>query len=118
MKYDDRHTIRAGSNGHTPNRAATAAPVKTNERLKDVSAATPTSAAPLDFRKIRRFILFAVGLVALAAGGLWLREWWTVGRFIEATDDAFVGADITTIASKVPGFIVNVAVADNQRVRA
>jgi membrane fusion protein, multidrug efflux system len=118
MKYDDRHTIRAGSNGHTPNRAATAAPVKTNERLKDVSAATPTSAAPLDFLKIRRFILFAVGLVALVAGGLWLREWWTVGRFIEATDDAFVGADITTIASKVPGFIVNVAVADNQRVRA
>ena len=60
--------------------------------------------------------MFAAGLVGLAAGGLWLREWWTVG--IEATDDAFVGADITTIASKVPGFIVKVAVTDNQRVRA
>ena len=47
-----------------------------------------------------------------------MREWWSVGRFIEATDDAFVGADITTIASKVPGFVVRVGVTDNQRVRA
>ena len=115
MKYDDRHTIKAGSNGHTPSRAATGAPAKTNDRSKNVSA-TPALAASLDFRKIRRFVLFAAGLLGLAAGGLWLREWWTVG--IEATDDAFVGADITTIASKVPGFIVKVAVTDNQRVRA
>jgi membrane fusion protein (multidrug efflux system) len=59
-----------------------------------------------------------VGLIVLTAGGVWLREWWLVGRFIEATDDAFVGADITTIASKVPGFVTRVAVSDNQRVRA
>jgi membrane fusion protein (multidrug efflux system) len=62
--------------------------------------------------------LFVAILVALVAGGLWLREWWSVGRFFEATDDAFVGADITTIASKVPGFVVKVPVRDNQRVRA
>jgi membrane fusion protein, multidrug efflux system len=68
--------------------------------------------------RIRRAILLAVGLIVLAAGGFWLREWWLVGRFIEATDDAFVGADITTIASKVPGFVTRVAVSDNQRVRA
>jgi Arc/MetJ family transcription regulator len=53
-----------------------------------------------------RRILVTAGLVAVAGGGLWLREWWWVGRFFEETDDAFVGADITTIASKVPGFVV------------
>ena len=59
----------------------------------------------------------AVPLVALAAA--WYgHHWWTVGRFIESTDDAYVGGDITVIAPKVAGFIGEVAVADNQAVHA
>jgi membrane fusion protein, multidrug efflux system len=45
-------------------------------------------------------------------------HWLTVGRFIESTDDAYVGGDITVIAPKVAGFIEQVAVTDNQRVNA
>ena len=45
-------------------------------------------------------------------------DWWTVGRFIESTDDAYVGGDITVIAPKVAGFIAEVAVTDNQAVHA
>ena len=45
-------------------------------------------------------------------------RWYTVSRFIESTDDAFVGGDITVLAPKVPGFIAQVAVTDNQSVRA
>jgi membrane fusion protein (multidrug efflux system) len=44
--------------------------------------------------------------------------WWTVGRFIESTDDAFVGGDVTVIAPKVAGFISRIPVADNQEVHA
>jgi membrane fusion protein, multidrug efflux system len=44
--------------------------------------------------------------------------WWTVGRFIDSTDDAYVGGDVTVIAPKVAGFIADVAVADNQQVHA
>jgi membrane fusion protein (multidrug efflux system) len=59
----------------------------------------------------------AVPLVALTAA--WYgHHWWTVGRFIETTDDAYVGGDITVIAPKVAGFISKVAVADNQAVHA
>ena len=59
----------------------------------------------------------AVPLVALTAA--WYgHQWWTVGRFIESTDDAYVGGDITVIAPKVAGFISEVAVADNQAVHA
>ena len=43
-------------------------------------------------------------------------DWWTAGRFIESTDDAYVGGDVTVIAPKVPGFIAQLAVGDNQRV--
>ena len=45
-------------------------------------------------------------------------DWWTVGRFIESTDDAYVGGDITVIAPKVPGFISQLSVGDNQPVHA
>ena len=55
----------------------------------------------------------------LGIGAAWYaNHWWTVGRFIESTDDAYVGGDVTVIAPKVSGFIADVAVTDNQAVHA
>ena len=66
----------------------------------------------------KRLVLAFLGF-GLALGGAWYgHDWWAVGRFIESTDDAYVGGDITVIAPKVAGFVVDVAVTDNQRVRA
>ncbi|NEI75020.1 HlyD family efflux transporter periplasmic adaptor subunit, partial [Rhizobium lusitanum] len=45
-------------------------------------------------------------------------RYWTVGRFIESTDDAYVKADYTTIAPKVAGYIKDVLVNDNDTVKA
>ncbi len=45
-------------------------------------------------------------------------DWWTNGRFIESTDDAYVGGNVTAIAPHVGGFIAKVLVTDNQRVKA
>jgi membrane fusion protein (multidrug efflux system) len=57
--------------------------------------------------------------VLLLAGAAWYGwSWWTVGRFVETTDDAYVGGDITVIAPKVAGFVDQVAVVDNQHVHA
>src|SRR5258708_39006200 len=57
-------------------------------------------------------------LIVLAALGLARvsYNWWAVGRFIEGTDDAYVGGDVTVIAPKVAGFISKLAVGDNQQV--
>jgi membrane fusion protein (multidrug efflux system) len=53
----------------------------------------------------------------LGAGAIWYGyDYWTVGRFIETTDDAYVGGDVTVLAPKVSGFIIQVAVTDNQAV--
>ena len=57
--------------------------------------------------------------LVVGIGAAWFGyQWWTVGRFIESTDDAYVGGDVTVIAPQVAGFIANVAVTDNQAVRA
>lgn len=51
----------------------------------------------------------------LGAGMIWYGyNYWTVSRFFESTDDAYVGADVTVMAPKVSGFIADVAVTDNQ----
>jgi len=63
-------------------------------------------------------IIIGSALVLLAVAVVFGHHWWTVGRFIESTDDAFVGGDITVIAPKVSGFIGRVAVEDNQTVHA
>ena len=55
------------------------------------------------------------GVVGLATFGY---RWWTVLRFMESTEDAYVGGDITVIAPEVSGFIARVAVTDNQTVHA
>jgi membrane fusion protein (multidrug efflux system) len=57
-------------------------------------------------------------LLAVGMGGTFGYRWWTVGRFIETTDDAYVGAHNTTLAAKVAGYVANIAVEDNTRVKA
>jgi membrane fusion protein (multidrug efflux system) len=65
-------------------------------------------------RRTRTAIGAAVVLGALA---IWGAHWWTTSRFIENTDDAYIGADIVVLRPKVPGYIVEEHVADNQPVR-
>jgi membrane fusion protein (multidrug efflux system) len=62
----------------------------------------------------RRLVRIAIPLVLLVAAAAWGGHWWTTGRFVEDTDDAYVGGDVTVIASKVAGYVQAVAVTDNQ----
>jgi membrane fusion protein (multidrug efflux system) len=66
-----------------------------------------------------RRLLFAglAGLLGLAAA-LYGYRWWTEGRFIETTDDAYVGGNVTTLSPQVSGLVTRILVADNQPVRA
>lgn len=58
-------------------------------------------------------------LVVAVAGGLWYGyDWWTVGRFMVSTDDAYVQGDIASIAPKVTGYIENIPVVANQHIKA
>lgn len=57
-------------------------------------------------------------IVALVAGIAWTAHWWTVGRFIESTDDAYLQADSVTVAPKISGYVTQVYVHDNETVAA
>jgi membrane fusion protein (multidrug efflux system) len=59
----------------------------------------------------------ALAVVALAALGYGI-YWWTTARYLESTDDAYVGGDVTVLGPKVPGYIAQVLVSDNQSVHA
>jgi membrane fusion protein (multidrug efflux system) len=75
-----------------------------------VTESTPRS-------KKKSLVRLAIG-AAVIAGVVYGGHWWSVGRFIEDTDDAYVGGDVTVIGPKVPGYITQVAVTDNQVVHA
>lgn len=78
----------------------------------------PDTHAPLRHplrKQVMRLGLFSLALIG-AAG--YAGHWWFAGRYIEGTDDAYVGADVTVISAKVPGYISEIAVRDNQPVKA
>jgi membrane fusion protein (multidrug efflux system) len=47
--------------------------------------------------------VIAVAVVLAAA----LSYWFVIGRFVETTDDAYVGGDVTVMAPKVNGFVTD-----------
>jgi membrane fusion protein (multidrug efflux system) len=66
----------------------------------------------------RRLVLSVVGLVAALLLGSAGYVYWDYVDHFESTDDAFVEARQFSIAPKVAGYITEVAVTDNQHVKA
>src|SRR6187402_2347297 len=67
---------------------------------------------------IRRAALVLALLAGTATIVYYGHDYWTNGRYLETTDDAYVKADSTIIAPKVSGYIAEVLVADNESVKA
>jgi membrane fusion protein (multidrug efflux system) len=87
--------------------------------LSSADPATDLAVTPANAPKRgKRLLVLALGLAALVALALYVAYWWSHGRFIETTDDAYIGAEVTVIGPKVPGYIDQVLVSDNQQVKA
>ncbi|NLS03560.1 HlyD family secretion protein [Rhizobium sp. P32RR-XVIII] len=94
-------------------------------KIKDIPSVpeqkpVPAPPATAKSRKggVKKAVILAVLLAGAAYGVHFGHHYWTVGRFIESTDDAYVKADYTTIAPKVAGYIKDVLVNDNDVVKA
>jgi membrane fusion protein, multidrug efflux system len=69
-------------------------------------------------RAIKRAALTLAVVLGVAAAADFGHDYLTVGRYLETTDDAYVKADSTIIAPKVSGYIAEVLVGDNEKVKA
>jgi len=65
-----------------------------------------------------RAVLLVGGVIVLVAAGFGLFNWWTVGRFMQSTNDAYLHADQVVVAPKVQGYVTQVLVSDSQQVAA
>ncbi|AIR59376.1 HlyD family secretion protein [Cedecea neteri] len=65
-------------------------------------------------KKLITLTVLGAAVLAAAGYGAW---WWHSGRFIQSTDDAYIGGDISAISTKVSGYIQQIAVQDNTAVK-
>jgi membrane fusion protein, multidrug efflux system len=88
------------------------------EATEIVPEISPAPAAPAagTRNRLRRAALVLALLATTGAGGYYGHEYFTHGRYLESTDDAYVKADSTIVAPKVSGYIAQVLVGDNERV--
>jgi membrane fusion protein (multidrug efflux system) len=82
-----------------------------------------TDTAPkISLRPSRKAIQRTVLALALSLGAAAAADfgygYLTTGRYLETTDDAYVKADSTIISPKVSGYIAQVLVGDNEKVKA
>jgi membrane fusion protein, multidrug efflux system len=77
---------------------------------------SPGADAPKKKRRSPVLPILAVALIG--AGGWYGYNWWTDGRFLVSTDDAYISGDIAVISPKVSGYVEKVNVVENQTVKA
>lgn len=63
---------------------------------------------------IRLVILLLIGALIAVLAREW--DWWVSSSTLQSTDDAYLQADTTPLAAKVPGYVSRVLVQDFQRV--
>jgi membrane fusion protein (multidrug efflux system) len=82
--------------------------------------AAPAEAAvePQKKKGGRRFVLPVLVVALVAVAGWYGHQWWTHGRFMISTDDAYIEGDIASISPKVTGYVAAVNVVANQTVKA
>ncbi|MCK1390018.1 HlyD family secretion protein [Bradyrhizobium sp. 1] len=85
------------------------------EIIHDYPKAPTTVPAGAMVRRAALALALLLGTTAIVYYGY---DYWTNGRYLETTDDAYVKADSTIIAPKVSGYIAKVLVGDNEKVRA
>jgi len=66
----------------------------------------------------KRTAIVAALAAILVLGGYAGVHWWVSGRYMVSTDDAYVRAHNTTLASKISGYVASVPIEDNAAIHA
>ena len=65
-----------------------------------------------------RIGLIVFGILVVIGLAVWLTYYWTTGRYLQSTDDAYLRADQVIVSSKIAGYVEEVLVKDNETVNA
>ena len=129
IQRDSSQTTAHPGAVQAPNQADT--PAKA-EGLQPANGRAPANDAPAEQEKApqgsgliarfksdpRKYILSGAGLLLALFVGYQGIHWLVAGRYEITTDNAYIRADIATIAPKVQGYVEQVHVTDNQAVKA
>ncbi|RBO93361.1 HlyD family secretion protein [Pseudochrobactrum asaccharolyticum] len=108
---------RAAQNDDNP--ASDGMPYSEQAQPQPAQTAAPAAVKPLPAKPSRKRKVLSVVLLAVLAGGAWYGyDWWTTGRFMVSTDDAYIHGDIMAMSPKVTGYIDDVLVSANSHVKA
>jgi membrane fusion protein (multidrug efflux system) len=112
----DENVIALNSKAERPGQVDSMDAGQSGKAPAAVVPAAPTEA------KIRgggpRKALLSVSVVAAIAASVYYgHDYWTIGRFVVSTDDAYIKADSTAVAPKISGYLAEVLVGDNQPVK-
>ena len=100
-----------------PNAKAPAVEAPTTPAVPSQDA--PSAAKPAKKqRSVRRLLLPVIALGLLAGAGWYGHQYWTDGRFMISTDDAYVQADMAFVSPKISGYVARIDVTENQVVKA
>jgi membrane fusion protein, multidrug efflux system len=83
-----------------------------------IRAAAGKAGARVSGGKLKQAALGAAVIAGLFAAADYGRYYWDTGRFLVATDDAYVDAHSSIMSPKISGYISEVPVNDNQPVKA
>ena len=67
-------------------------------------------------RSWSRKLLGLIAFLVIACGGIYARQWYAVGRYIESTNNAYLRADQVAMAPRVSGQVSDIYVKDNEEV--
>ena len=118
MQYMDAPLPSTGSNGSG---RKIGPPCPSRERREQPEPdSRPAEDPQWEARRRRRRLIIAaiVGAALLLAASVLGWYWYTTWRWLESTDDAYTQADNTAIVPRVYGYISELLVTDNQRVKA
>ena len=102
--FHDNHPLRTG--------------LERGEEGTQQKAKRPRRRARLHGAPGKQTLIAAAVAIAMIGGGFAGVRWWLDGRYMVSTDDAYVLAHNTTVASKISGYVDSIPVADNARVKA
>jgi membrane fusion protein, multidrug efflux system len=87
------------------------------KEVGDVPQTGEIAVAAVPQKRSRTGILLGlIVFLVLACGGVYARQWYAVGRYIESTNNAYLRADQVAMAPRVSGQVSEIYVRDNEEV--